>query len=60
MTTTKKLPVQLVNCEVKYARQGEGYKVMLKSGTQIKESPKKMNVPPLMVDKATTPKNHNS
>ena len=35
---------------------GEGYEVMLKNGTQIKETPKKMDVPALMVEMATVPK----
>ena len=46
------IPVQLLNCEVKPSRQGEGYKLMLKNGTQIKQSPKKMDIASLMVDAA--------
>ena len=38
---------------MKSSRHGEGYEVMLKSGTQ---SPKKMNVPTLMIEMATAPK----
>ena len=38
----KNLPVELANCKVKPARQGEGYEVMLKSSTQIRQSPKKV------------------
>ena len=37
----KNIPVELINCEVKSSRYGEGYEVMLKGGTHIKESPKK-------------------
>ena len=44
----KNIPVELANCEVKPARQGEGYEVMLKSSTQIKQSPK--DVASLMAD----------
>ena len=44
----KNEPVELVNCEVKSSRSGDGYELMLKSGTGIKESPKKINVPALM------------
>ena len=46
------LPVQLVNCEVKPSRQGEGYELMLKNGTQIKQSPKKPDIASLMVETA--------
>ena len=34
----KNIPVELINCEVNSSRYGEGYKVMLKGGTHIKES----------------------
>ena len=51
----KNVAVELINCEVKSSRHGEGYEVMLKSGTQIK-SPKKMDVPTLMIEMATAPK----
>ena len=34
----KNIPVELINCEVKSSRYGEGYEVMLKGGTHIKES----------------------
>ena len=37
----KNIPVELINCEVKSSKYGEGYEVMLKGGTHIKESPKK-------------------
>ena len=37
----KNIPVELINCEVKSSRYGEGYEVMLKGGTHIKESTKK-------------------
>ena len=33
----KKIPVDLVNCEVKESRYGEGYQLMFKSGSGIKE-----------------------
>lgn len=46
----KQLPVQLINCEVKPSRYGEGYDVMLKSGSQIRESPRKIDVPSLMIE----------
>ena len=46
----KNIAVALENCEVKPARQGEGYEVMLKSSTTIKESPKKLDVASLMAD----------
>ena len=42
--------VELLNCEVKPSRLGEGYEVMLKSSTQIRESPKKLDVAVLKVD----------
>ena len=35
----KNIAVALENCEVKPARQGEGYKVMLKTSTLIKKLP---------------------
>ena len=47
------IPVELENCEVKPARQGEGYEVMLTSSTLIKQSPKKLDVASLMADIAT-------
>ena len=40
----RNVPVQIDNCEIKTARQGEGYEVMLKSSSIIKESPKKLVV----------------
>ena len=46
----KQLPVQLINCEVKSSRYGEGYDVMLKSGSQIRESQRKIDVPSLMIE----------
>ena len=52
----KNIPVELENCEVKPARQGEGYEVMLKSSTLIKQSPKKLDVASLMADIATATK----
>ena len=52
----KNIQVDLANCEVKPARQGEGYEVMLKSSTLIKQSPKKLNVASLMADIATASK----
>ena len=39
----KKIPVELVNCAVKESRYCEGYQLMLKSGSGIKESSKIMN-----------------
>ena len=39
----KNIAVALENCEVKPARQGEGYEVMLKTSTLIKQSPKKLH-----------------
>ena len=52
----KNIPIQLINCEVKPSRQGHGYELMLKSGTQIKESPKKLDVPALINATDTGPK----
>ena len=40
----KNIAVVLENCEVKPARQGEGYKVMLKTSTLIQQYPKKLDV----------------
>ena len=48
--------MELENCEVKPARQDEGYKVMLKSSTLIKHSPKKLDVASFMADIATASK----
>lgn len=39
-----KSPVELVNCVVKHSRQGQGYDIMLKSNTEIKLSPKKLDM----------------
>ena len=52
----KNIAVALENCEVKPARQGEGYEVMLKTSTLIKQSPKKLDVASLMADIATASK----
>lgn len=52
----KNMPVELANCAVKPARQGEGYEVMLKSSSQIKPSLKKLNVALLMAAIATASK----
>ena len=52
----KNIAVALENCEVKPARQGEGYEVMLKTSTLIKQSPKKLDVTSLMADIATASK----
>ena len=49
----RNVAVALENCQVKPARQGEGYEVMLKTSTIIKESPKKLDVASLMADIAT-------
>ena len=49
----KNIAGKLINYEVKSSRHGEEYEVMFKSGTQ---SPKKMEVPTLMVEMATAPK----
>ena len=46
----KKVAVELHNCEVKRSRHGEGYELMLKSGSSIKESPKKIDVSTLIAD----------
>ena len=46
----KKIPVELVNCEVKEFRYGEGYQLMLKSGSGIKESSKIMDVSTLIIE----------
>ena len=51
----RNIPVELENCEVKPAR-GEGYEVMLKSYTLIKQSPKNLDVTLLMADNATASK----
>lgn len=50
------IPIQLINCEVKPSRHGHGYELILKSCTQIKESPKKLNVPALINATFTGPK----
>ena len=52
----RNVAVALENCQVKPARQGEGYEVMLKTSTIIKESPKKLDVASLMADIATASK----
>ena len=49
----RNIAVALENCEVKPARQGEGYEVMLKTSTQ---SPKKLDVVSLMADITTASK----
>ena len=41
-------PVELTNCEVKHSRQGQGYDIMLKSNTQIRKSPKKIDMDTIM------------
>ena len=46
----KKVAVELRNCEVKRSRYGEGYELMLKSGSSIKDSPKKIDVSMLFAD----------
>ena len=40
----KDIPIQLVDCEVKQARQGQGFEVLLKHNTQIVQSPKKIDI----------------
>ena len=51
----KNVAVELRNCEVKRSRYGEGYELMLKSGSSIKESPKKIDVStPIAVNKEIT------
>ena len=50
------VPIQLVDCEVKKARHGQGYEVLLKSSTQIKESPKKLDALSLKDDATDTSK----
>ena len=52
----KNIPVELENCEVKRAHQGEGYEVMLKNSTVIKKSHKKLGVASLMTDITTASK----
>ena len=49
----KNIAGALETCEAKSARQGEGYEVMLKTSTLIKQSPKKLDVASLMADIAT-------
>ena len=49
----KNIAVQLEDCEVKAAHQGEGYEVMLKTYTKISQSPKKLDVTSLMADITT-------
>ena len=39
----KNIAVALENCKVKPTRQVEGYEVMLKTSTLIKQSPKKLH-----------------
>ncbi len=48
----KNVPVELANCEVKSSRFGDGYELMLKSGTGIAQSPKKLDVSALMQEMA--------
>lgn len=36
------VPVKIEDCEIKSAQHGDGYKVILKSTSQIKQSPKKI------------------
>ena len=52
----RNVAVALENYQVKPACQGEGYEVMLKTSTIIKESPKKLDVASLMADIATASK----
>ena len=49
---TPRLPAEkrLLNCEVKPSRYGDGYKLMLKSGSCITESPKKIDVSTIVAD----------
>ena len=51
----KNIPIQLVNCEVKPARRGEGYDVLLTSHTKIMESPKKVDAPAVRVANTDNP-----
>ena len=39
----QKATVKLVNCEVKQARSGDGFEILLKRYTEIKESPNKLD-----------------
>ena len=49
-------PIQLVDCEVKKTRHGQGYEVFAQSSTQINESPKKLDVSLLKDDATDTSK----
>ena len=42
-SSTMQASVELANCEVKSARRGDKFEVMLKNGTKVKKSPKKFN-----------------
>ena len=48
-----KSPVELVNCVVKHSRQGQGYDIMLKNNTEIKLSPKKLDMEAIMPSSST-------
>ena len=39
----KNVPVKIENCEIKSAKHGDGYEVILKSNSQIKQSPRKLD-----------------
>ncbi len=39
----KNIPVEISNCEIKPAFRGDGYDVLMRSRTLIKESPKKLD-----------------
>ena len=51
----RNIPIQLVNCEVKAARRGEGYDVLLTSHTKIIESPTKFDAAAVTVAAIDTP-----
>ena len=47
----KRLPVQLVDCEVKHSRYGDGFQVVLKSTSEIQESANPLDVHNVVFDK---------
>ena len=53
---SKNTPVTIVNCEVKPSRQGHGFEIMLKNGTEIRESSKKLDVPAIIQECMPKPK----
>lgn len=51
----QKATVKLVDCEVKKARSGDGYELLLKRYTEIKESPKKLDFESIHKEQSASP-----